>query len=288
MLILSYPKFQSIAFSKDMVKLYNLAMQTDEEGIQFDLSRSESVTPFGIIMLTATISESLRRGKRCSYIRPRKKTLQNLFSEIGFNKLFRLEDITNLPDLHSGKVQVKKIIGIDPLIIETLMQVISYHVNLSKGVRGSLHMSLNEIMTNVISHSGTQQYYVCAWSYPIKKELRICIADLGMGILQSLRSASMYAMLTDARHAISLATQFGVSSQDRQGFGLSHIKEFIDVNNGRLYIISDNGKVSWKFDKSKTIKHRMPLPFGGTIIKLIINTDEEGLYFLTDEEDHLV
>jgi hypothetical protein len=267
-----------------MVKLYNLAMQTDEEELRFDLSKSVSVTPYGIVMLTATLYESLRRGKKCIYVRPRKKSLQNFFSEIGFNKLFRLDSESDMPDLHTGKVRIRRITGIDALITETLMEVISFHVNLSEGVKGSLRMSLNEIMTNVIAHSGIQDYYVCAWTYPIKKQLRLCITDLGIGILNSLKSSPVYAGLTNAHKAIIKATEFGVSSQsDRQGLGLNHIKGFIRVNNGRMCIISDYGKVFWKYDQGKIINQKMTISFGGTIIKLIINTDKEGFYFLEGE-----
>ena len=62
------------------------------------------------------------------------------------------------------------------------MEIIGEHVNLSGDLKGSLRMSLQELMTNVVDHSGTQNYYVCAWTYPRKKQLRLCIADLGIGI----------------------------------------------------------------------------------------------------------
>jgi len=258
--------------------------------LRFDLSKSESITPFGIVMLTAAIRESLSRGKKCSYVKPRKASLQRFLSEIGFNKFFRLKTEESLPDwLRSGKVQVTRVTGIDALLTETLMEIIGEHVNLSVGLKGSLFMSLQEMMTNVVDHSETQNYYVCAWTYPRKKQLRLCIADLGIGILQSLRNAPQYAELPNAHEAIIRATESGVTSRpEMAGLGLNHIKSFISVNEGQMCIISGNGKVFWKFDKGKTLKQKMVLPFGGTIIKLIINTDKESLYFLSDEEDYLV
>jgi len=290
MLILPFPKRQSIAFSTRMVNLYNLARETPEAELTFDLSKSESLTPFGIIMLTAAISESLRQGKKCTYIKPRKQSLERFLSEIGFNKFFRLKTEAIFPDrLRSGKVQVRRVSGIDALLTETLMEIIGYHVNLSSGLKGSLRMSLQEMMTNVVDHSGTQDYYVCAWTYPRKRQLRLCIADLGIGILRSLRNSKKYESLSDAHESIILATESGVSSRpEKAGLGLNHIKSFISVNEGHMCIISGSGKVFWKFNQGKTLKQKMILPFGGTIIKLIINTDKEGVYFLSDEEDYLV
>ncbi len=290
MLVLPYPKRQSIAFSVKMINLCHLARETPEEELCFDLSKSESLTPFGIVMLTAAISESMRQGKKCSYIKPRKRSLQRFLSEIGFNKFFRLETDPIQPNwLRTGKVQVKRVTGLDALLTETLMEIIGEHVNLSGGLKGSLSMSLQELMTNVVDHSGTQNYYVCAWTYPRKRQLRLCIADLGIGILESLKNADKYASLSDAHESIILATESGVSSRpEKAGLGLNHIKSFVAVNEGHMCIISGGGKVFWKFDQGKTLKQKMALPFGGTTIKLIINTDKEGFYFLSDAEDYLI
>ncbi len=289
MLTLQYPKIQSIAFSDTMIRLYNLARDNQENEICFDLSRSISLTPFGIIILTASISSCLRQGKKCSYIKPQDKTLQRFLRDIGFNKFYKLDDAV-APELHTGQVQLRRVVGIDALITETLTDIIGARVNLSLGLKGSLRMSLQELMTNVVDHSSVENYYVCAWTYPKKRknQIRLCIADLGIGILQSLRQIKQYSKLNNDHEAIMLATQPGVSSRTQEaGLGLSHIKNFIEANEGQMCIISYNGKVFWKYDQGKILKQRMALPFNGTIIKLVVNADKEGLYFLSGEEDYL-
>jgi anti-sigma regulatory factor (Ser/Thr protein kinase) len=57
-------------------------------------------------------------------------------------------------------------------------------------------MSLQETMTNVIDHSGVQDYYVCCWNYPERKEIRLCIADLGIGIKASLKKSANSSIQT--------------------------------------------------------------------------------------------
>jgi hypothetical protein len=51
--------------------------------------------------------------------------------------------------------------------------------------------------------------------------------------------------------------------------------------------MSGNGKVFWKFDQGKVQYQKMTAAYKGTIIKMIINTNKESLYFLADEKDYL-
>jgi hypothetical protein len=46
-------------------------------------------------------------------------------------------------------------------------------------------------------------------------------------------------------------------------------------------------KVFWKYDHGKIMDQKMEIPFPGTIVKLIINIDKEGFYFLTNEAEYI-
>jgi hypothetical protein len=288
MLSLEYPKIQSVAFSNALIRLNNLAKTTDEDEIRFDLSRSKMLTPFGIIMLASTIRECLVKGNKCVYRRPKGRDLQRFLKNVGFNEFFGLKGETRLPRMQTGTMQLRLVKGIDALVTETLTEIIEHHVQLSLGLKGSLRMSLLETMTNVIDHSEVDEYYVCAWSYPMSKKLRLCITDLGIGIPNSLRKSPKYRIITDDNELIAQSTEPGVTSRERRaGLGLDHIKSFIEVNEGQICIISQRGKVFWKFNENKILRQKMTLPFNGTVIKLLINTDKEGFYFLSEEEEYL-
>ena len=89
-----------------------------------------------------------------------------------------------------------------------------------------------------------------------------------------------------------LAVQEWVTSRIGKpaGYGLSHINRFIEVNEGKMHILSGEGKVLWDYTgirKLKGKKQTMHYPFKGTIINLEINADEEGLYFLEEERDYI-
>jgi len=241
-------------------------------------------------MLTATINECFRQNKKCSYRRPKNANMQKFFRETGFHEHFGIKDeeFKEQNIIQSGNVQLKKVLGLDTLLIDTLTDILDHHLHISSGVRGSLRMSLQEAMTNVVDHSGVNEYYICSQNYPNKKELRLCIADLGMGIRNSLLKSPNYKNITNDHKAICLATEEGVSSREgRAGLGLSHIKKFLTINKGQLCIISGRGKIFWKFDQGKKLRQSMSNNFDGTILKIIINTDKEGFYFLADENEYL-
>jgi anti-sigma regulatory factor (Ser/Thr protein kinase) len=289
MLTLQYPIKQSISFSRTLFRLYRAALDTEENKICFDLKKSKSLTPFGVIMLTSTIVDCFRNGKQCHYVKPDNKKLKEFLRDIGFNNFFNLKGRAEEKNLIQTKtVQLRRCSGLDYEIIDRLTDLFNHHLNLSPGVKGSLRMSLQETMTNVIDHSGVSDYFVCANSYRDQKLIRLCIADLGKGILNSLKSIEKYQMLKDDYDAIRQATNEGVSSRPkRAGLGLTHIKNFIKINEGQLCIISGKGKVFWKYDHGKILNQKMEMPFPGTIVKLIINIDKEGYYFLKSEAEYI-
>lgn len=289
-LTLSYPKRQSIAFSNYLFDLYRQAKTTTADEICFDLTRTESITPFGIIMLTATIAECQNRGKKCKYRRPVKKSAQRFFREVGFNNYFQLLDgaHTEPHNIRTGNIQLSRLTGLNTEIADTITEILAHHLRISEDLKGSLRLSISEAITNVIDHSGVNDYYICCWNCPSLKKIRLCIADLGMGIRSSLTKRSQYSNIKTDHQAILKAIEDGVSSRpEKAGLGLDHISRFMRVNKGQLCIISCRGKVFWKYDQGKILEQKMKTQFHGTIIKMIINSDRDSLYFLSNESEYL-
>ena len=289
MLTLTYPKRQSIAFSNTLFRLYEKAIKAQDDEIRFDLGKSESLTPFAIIMLTSTISECLGLGKKCRYIAPENRKLRQFFNDIGFDNYFGLGGQNRKPSkIDTQRIQLRKLSGLNPLIIEHITDMLESHLSISQGLRGALHMSILETMTNVVDHSGVDNYYVCAYYDQRKKQIRLCIADTGIGIPLSLRRTENYRTIDSDYEAIKISTNEGVTSRPgRAGLGLNHIREFLFVNKGQMCIISGKGKVYWKFDRGETLEQRMKVPFNGTVIKWVINTEKHWFYFMSNEKEYL-
>ena len=288
-LILKYPKRQSIAFSTKIFKLYRSAIDSDEDEIIFDLSNTEYLSPFGVVMLIITVLACSRKGRSRKYVAPENRKLRRHLTEIGFNDFFQLSsDFTKKDLIQTQTVQLRLCDGVDYHIIERLIYLFDDHLNLSRGVKASLQMSLQEIMTNVVDHSEKNKYLICATADKANKKIRLCIADSGIGVFRSLKNSTNYDYISDDYEAIKEATKDGISSRPgRAGLGLNHIKNFIKVNEGQMCILSGKGKVFWKYDHGKILNQKMPTRFSGTIVTLIVNIDKEGFYFLSSEKDYL-
>ncbi len=227
------------------------------------------------------------------YIPPNSKKNKKFLSNIGFNKFFALpveEEIKpdNALQLTHKNLQLRRRLKLDPVLVDHLVGFFKEHLKLSEGIRGSLKLSLLETITNVTDHSESASgYYVCAQSYPDEKILIVCIADKGIGILNSLRTVPQYSRLRNDCNAIIKSVEEGVTSRDHAaGLGLNHILKFAKVNEGKVYIVSGLGKVMWDYrgGEEKIKKNKNKQFFNGTIINIVINIDKEGRYFLADEE----
>lgn len=287
MLRLVFPKRQSITYSRSILNLYDQALNTKEKEIMFDLSRSESITPFSLLIHAALINKCLKGGKKGHYIKPEKRPLQRYLKDMGFNEFFWPKDnLEKFVPISIDRVQLRRPSGIDYQLAEQVITVFDKHLNLSKGVKESLNMSIRETMTNAVDHSGENEYYICAQASSKRRQILLCILDLGKGILGALKPK--YPYLNDDYEAIEEAIKEGISSRDSTaGFGLNHIKRFIEVNRGKMWIISGHGKVMWNGSPMRSHRQSMIVPFSGTIVKLLIHIDRETFYLMSDEVEKL-
>ncbi len=274
--------------SNIILDLYGKAKTSTDDEITFDLSNTESLSPFGILMISVTVMECFNHNKACKYIKPENINLKRKLQDLGFNDFFNLpEKSTSKNQIMDGRIQLKKLNGIDPTFLETLSEILDYHLKISQGLQWSLKMSMSEATQNVVQHSGGTVYYVCSWLYPKEHQLRVCIADMGRGILESLKTSAKYMHLKDHHKAIKMATEKGITSKSKPaGLGLHHIKGFLSVNKGQMCIISGMGKVFWDFGRGEIVKNQsMKHYFSGTILKLVINTGKDFRYRLASEEE---
>ena len=284
-MVLRYPNSIVVAHSNQLLSYSQQARNSQDAEVVFDLFKTTFITPFGIVLLAGTISECLGQGKKVKYRPPRNRRAKKFLSGIGFYKFFRFPDEPH--KLESPHVQLRRLDSINPLLTDQIIEVFNYAINMTEGLQGSLRLAINELMTNAFDHSGSERgCYVCAQTY--EKIIRLCVADFGVGLLARLRSNYD---LTDSYSAIKLAVQEGITTRSQQagGLGLWHIQRFIKVNEGKMCILSGDGKALWEFpgSKSRLRKQTMHLPFSGTIINLEINVDRESIYFVTGEEDQI-
>lgn len=276
-----FPKLSTIAYADEITK--NCAdAQKSKEPLTFIFEKTTFIDPFAITIIAGTIQYSLQiKERKITYTPPKDKKLKNYLSQIGFSTFFHL----NSKDIHKDtSVELVQLEVLKPFYIEKIIILIDSKMNLSKDMKNSLKMSLQEILTNVFDHSKSANgCFACAQYYPNKKLIRLCITDFGVGILTNLKSK--YKVKTDIE-AIEKSVEEGVTSRSQSaGFGLAHIRNFLKVNEGILTIISGRGKI--EFYSSRIERYNITKGFNGTIVNLEINANKESLYFLTDEEKYI-
>jgi len=154
---------------------------------------------------------------------------------------------------------------------------------MSPGLLKRFRESIFEIFSNAVLHSRTQLgIFSCGQFFPKKNTLDFSVADLGIGIHRNVVESTGLDLTPEG--AIEWATQ-ALNTTKRGptpgGLGLKLLSEFIDLNSGRIQIISDTGY--WRREDRSTVTARLAAPFPGTIVSVEINTADTQSYMLSSE-----
>lgn len=158
---------------------------------------------------------------------------------------------------------------------------------MSLGLRKKFHESIFEIFSNAVIHSRTELgIFSCGQFYPKNQQIYFSVADLGIGIRNNIKE-NLGTDLTP-KEAIMWATQ-GRNTTKRGnipgGLGLKLLIEFIDLNDGRIQIVSDAGY--WKREGKQSQFEDLSYPFPGTVVSLEINTTDTNSYRLYSERNEM-
>lgn len=153
----------------------------------------------------------------------------------------------------------------------------------SGAVYETLSYSLREVFRNVLEHSRAEAIWYAAQHWPETSKVELCILDEGIGIAQSLRRNPHLAIHTD-QDALDLALLPGISGvafrggpkQRRDpwansGYGLFMTSQLCR-RGGSFVVLSGNSGVSI----TEAGKERLDCVFGGTAIRLQLQTDRIG------------
>jgi anti-sigma regulatory factor (Ser/Thr protein kinase) len=145
-----------------------------------------------------------------------------------------------------------------------------------------------EIYSNAFTHGYSSiGVHSCGQRYPQLKELKITAVDFGIGIPKSVRDylqsiGKPYSISDDK--TLQLAFQEGFSTRPGLGgLGLKLLKEFIQINNGRLDIYSHRGHAVIDSDGERY--EIMNSFFKGTVVNISINIDQKFYYLSTESSN---
>jgi len=210
--------------------------------------------------------------------------VSNILRKNNFLKFF---DMRGLPDTNQTTL---------PFMIFKLGEGEQFNAYLDKYMKGKgipvmsaaltkrFRQSLLEIFLNAAIHSHSDHgIFVCGQFYPQKHRLDFTVADAGIGIRENVRKYTGKAKL-DSCKAIKWAMAEGNTTKTENqpgGLGLKLIKDFIQMNRGKIQVVSRFGyyEFSSNGEHIQKIKH----DFKATCVNIEINTTDTMSYCLTSE-----
>lgn len=144
-----------------------------------------------------------------------------------------------------------------------------------------------EIYANAFEHScSSQGVFSCGQYYPSMKKLSLSVVDFGIGIPESVRKYLDFRKYPDSISsvdALEMAFQSGFTTKpnDSRGLGLEFLKEFVQLNDGRMDVYSHEAHGIVVNGQEKY--HETSAFFQGTIVNIRLQCDEKSYYSLEDD-----
>ncbi len=154
---------------------------------------------------------------------------------------------------------------------------------MSRKLRNRVAEAIYEIFVNAQIHSESEYIYTCGQFYPNKEQIEFTIVDLGIGFKNKIneRFKSNLTAVQAIKWAVKdrSTTKIGISG----GIGLALLREFVDLNGGKIQIISNNG--FYQYSKQGEETNFFDSDFPGTVVNLQFRMDDDNYYLLETEID---
>lgn len=147
-----------------------------------------------------------------------------------------------------------------------------------------------ELFNNAATHGQSDYIFTCGQHYPNKNPatLDFTIVDIGNTFLKNVNNYKSFRNepVINSHEAIDWATKERNSTKIGKpgGLGLSLLLDFLNLNKGKIQIISDNGY--WEYYNGKVNNYNTQLNhvFPGAIINIEFNVEENNDYYLLKKE----
>lgn len=268
---------------KALVCLYAQTKDCLFDGIEIDMS---ATSWFDTDMCAALGAILYRLGEnlntiRLTNIRP---SIETILSKNGFLSHYGREKI---PDRWSTTIPYQRFDVKDDRYFAGYIEAELMHRSeipaMSQGLLKKFRESIFEIFSNAVLHSRSEKgIFSCGQFFPARHQLDFSVADLGIGIRRNVKENTALDLAPEA--AIAWATEGCNTTKRGQipgGLGLKLLGEFIDLNGGRIQIVSDAGY--WRRENGQSVATRLSQPFPGTVVSVEINTADTQAYALSSE-----
>lgn len=261
----------------------------------FDFERVDWIQPFAMLFLSSEIQRCRDGLPECHFTITQYKHM-TYASHMGFFQAFRVE-FGKAPGQASGSLSYIPITlfnceqlreqaaenfqEVGETIESKSAELASVLAQEDSGILvDTLTYSFKEIMRNVVEHSESVQFGICAQYWPSKHTVEVGLIDRGIGIRNSL-SQNPHLSIASDRDALKLALMPGISGKvykgsrkrtknhwANSGFGL-YMTNRLCRNGGNFLIASGDSGLLLKGDK----KEYVDVSFRGTALRMSLRTD---------------
>lgn len=146
--------------------------------------------------------------------------------------------------------------------------------------------SICEIFANAVDHGNCDYFYCCGEVHPKngKTMLDMTFVNLGVPVVDNVNNflAGKGLSILSPCETLNWAFVRGNTTKNIPGgLGLDILKEFIEMNDGTIQMIS--GGAMLEIEKDNHVATELDLQFPGTIVTVEFNCDDDKLYLTTDE-----
>jgi len=158
-------------------------------------------------------------------------------------------------------------------------------VHVSKELRDAIVGKMWEIYNNAFEH-GDGKFGVFSCGEHIQNDLILTVVDFGKGIPEKVRhflSSDPRVEKLESSSCLKWAFQRGNSTcleGIARGLGLDLLKEFVQMNQGKLEVYSNDGYVL--IDRKGMVYENCKVSFEGTVVHITLRCDE-NLYLFRHE-----
>lgn len=279
----------------DFEKLFGIWNQANDyfEYVRFDFSRCGFLRPNAVAFLGGLVRliESRMGSVTFDWSTLRNGAVMNTICQNGFAGSFG----HGSPSWQGHSIPYREDKTLD---MNSIMDYLTYNwigkgwLHVSDKLRDAIAGKMWEIYNNAFEHSGTQiGVYSCGQHFRHRNELLLSVVDFGHGIPANVRSflgkhvdEKLVSQLP-ASACLKWAFERGNSTCDEivpRGLGLDLLKEFIQLNQGKLEVYSNEGYGIIDEDGERFAD--LDIAFEGTLMHITLHCDEKFYRFKDEAE----
>ena len=267
---------------KCFIELYQLTKEMIFDELILDFNKT-SWFDANLLAILGSILNKVQSGLNDIQITNLKPHVSKVFSKNHFLSNFGGEKIE---DYYGTTIKYKRFKSSEEKLFKVYLdnELLSKKAlpKMTSALRKKINESIFEIFNNTIIHGNSKDIFSCGQYYPSDMRLDFTIVDLGKTIKGNV---SRYLQKKfSGSEAIEWAIEEGNTTKTGDtpgGLGLSLIRSFLELNGGKIQILSADGYWYQRKDKSKSLVFDQR--FDGTIVNLEFNINDQNEYCLASE-----